>query len=311
VESFLHSVSSVAIILLLTGTGYFCAAKGWLKAETKAFISKFLMTVAIPAMIIYSSGENLSLELLRQSGPFLLIPFLTYTSNFILSFIIGKLLHLPRKRIGVFMLMCSLSNALFIGYAMCQELFGEACTPYVMLFWLVSSCYLQLFGIPLIRWCGGEEMGFSAKTVVKFLKTPAILAIIVGITLVLLEIQLPSLVISYCRYLNGTVTPLALLLTGYLIYEIGLKGLRLDRDIAIVLLFRFLISPAICVALCAAFGVTGFPRSVLLVQSAMPVVTQSVVSATEYGADAHYAAQGAAISTLASFAVIPILMMII
>ena len=29
-EGFLHAVSSVTIILLLTATGYFCAARGWM-----------------------------------------------------------------------------------------------------------------------------------------------------------------------------------------------------------------------------------------------------------------------------------------
>ena len=29
-EGFLHAVSSVTIILLLTVTGYFCAARGWM-----------------------------------------------------------------------------------------------------------------------------------------------------------------------------------------------------------------------------------------------------------------------------------------
>lgn len=36
-EGFLHAVSSVTIILLLTATGYFCAAKGWMGPQAKAF----------------------------------------------------------------------------------------------------------------------------------------------------------------------------------------------------------------------------------------------------------------------------------
>ena len=47
-EGFLHAVSSVTIILLLTATGYFCAARGWMGPQAKRFISKFAMSVAIP-----------------------------------------------------------------------------------------------------------------------------------------------------------------------------------------------------------------------------------------------------------------------
>jgi len=52
-EGFLHAVSSVTIILLLTATGYFCAAKGWMGPQAKAFIGKFTLSVAIPCMSIF------------------------------------------------------------------------------------------------------------------------------------------------------------------------------------------------------------------------------------------------------------------
>ena len=46
---------------------------------------------------------------------------------------------------------------------MCLELFGDVATPYVMLFYLVSSCFTQLIGIPLVRW-SGEAGGFSMQS---------------------------------------------------------------------------------------------------------------------------------------------------
>ena len=101
------------------------------------------------------------------------------------------------------------------------------------------------------------------------------------------------------------------LLTGYIIHEIGLKSLRIDVPMAVVLLFRFLFAPALCFLLCALFGITGLARSVFIVEAAMPVVTQTVVASAEYGADEQFAAQGAAISTLACFIVTPVLMLIL
>ena len=52
-EGFLHAVSSVTIILLLTATGYFCAERGWMGPQAKAFIGKFTLSVAIPCMSVY------------------------------------------------------------------------------------------------------------------------------------------------------------------------------------------------------------------------------------------------------------------
>jgi predicted permease len=46
-----------------------------------------------------------------------------------------------------------------------------------------------------------------------------------------------------------------------------------------------------------------------VIEAAMPVVTLSVVASSEYGADEAFGAQAAAISTLLSFLVIPLLML--
>ena len=309
-ESFLHAVASVTIILLLTATGYFCAAMGWMSPQAKRFISKFTMSVAIPCMCVYGLTNNLTHELLAGSLGFLLVPLLSTVGAFLLSLLVGRLLKLPRKRLGVFMMMCSVSNAIFIGLPMCTELFGEACTPYVMLYYLVNTSFVQLVGLSLVRW-SGEGGGFDKRMIKKFLTTPAVIGVLVSFVLVFTGIRLPSLVMSYCKYMNNLVTPLALLLTGYIIYEIGLKNLKLDRDLAIMLLFRFLLVPGVSFALCELFGVAGLGRSVLLVETAMPVVTQTVVAAADYGADEQFAAQGAALSTLSCFVVIPVLMLIL
>ena len=299
-EGFLHAVSSVTIILLLTATGYLCAERGWMGPQAKAFIGKFTLSVAIPCMSVYGLTNNLTRDLLVQSGSFLLVPLLGTVVITILSLLVGRLLKLPRKKLGVFMMMCSVSNAIFVGLAMCTELFGDTCTPYVMLYYLVNTSFVQLLFLSLVRW-SGESRGFDLKMLQKFLTTPAVIAVFVGL----------ALVMSYCRYMNNLVTPLALLLAGYIIHDIGLKNVRLDRDLGIAMIFRFLLAPALSVALCRAFGVTGLAHDVLIVETAMPVVTQTVVAAAEYGADEEFAAQGAALSTIACFVVIPVLMLIL
>ena len=111
--------------------------------------------------------------------------------------------------------------------------------------------------------------------------------------------------------LGAAALCMALLLTGCIIHEIGLRSLRLTPTLGVMMVFRFVISPALGAALCALLGIGGLVRSVYVVELAMPVVTQTVVAAAEYGADEEFAAQGAALSTIACFVVIPVLMLIL
>lgn len=308
-ETFLHAVSSVTIILLLTAIGYVCSAGGWIHEDAKSFLSKFLMRLAVPVVCMYSLSSNLTLEMLAASGVFLLVPAIATSLLLILAWLAGRLLKLPRRQLGVFMTMCAMSNSMFVGYPMCVELFGEVCTPYVMMFYFVNTSFVQIFGMTLIRYSGGRERLSLRDTVVSLLKAPTTIGLLIGVLLVVFDIRLPSVLMSCAAYINHTVTPLALLLTGHIIYEIGPRELRLTRTLSAAMLFRFLISPVLSFALCLVFGLTGLGRSVIIVQMAMPVVTQTVVAAAEYGADDRLAAQGAALSTIACFVVTPVLML--
>lgn len=308
--TFLHAVASVTIILLLTATGWFCGYKGWMTAESKAFISRFLLSMAVPCMSIYGLRSNLTREMLATSWEMLAVPYLCIALLFAFSYLLARLLKLPKERQGVFMVMCSMSNSLFVGYAMCTELFGEACVPYVMFFWFASTCYTQTLAMWLIR-RSGESDGGARKHPLAFLRTPTVLGVFTGTLLVLLDVQLPSFLLSYLRYMNNIVSPLALILTGYIIFEMGWDKLRVDRDLAIAMCCRFLFAPALFMVFCGVFGIEGLARSTYLVQASMPIVTQTVVAAAQYHADERFAAQGAAVSTLASFVVIPILMMLL
>jgi hypothetical protein len=137
------------------------------------------------------------------------------------------------------------------------------------------------------------------------------LAILAAMTLIWFELPLPRVLQSYTQYIGDMVSPLGLLYTGYIIYEHGLSNLRLEKGFPALLALRFIAAPALCLLFCALLGVEGLARGVFTVEAAMPTMTQTVVLSTMLGADENYAAQGAAISAIACFGVVPILMLIV
>ena len=310
-ESLLNSLSAVSVILILTACGYICSKLGWIKPDAKAFLSKYIMRLAVPVMCIYSLRSRLSLEMLQSSWALLLIPTITTAIIFAVSHLLAKSMHMAPKQASVFCMMCSVSNAMFIGYSMCLELFGEDCVPYVMVYYLINTAFSQMVGVTMIKKAGGQSGSSLKDLIISFFKTPSILGVLIGILLIVFDLQLPDLIMTCAKYINNTVTPLALLMAGHIINEIGLKNLRLSKEMIIAMLFRFLIAPAMCFLLCMLFNVTGLPRDVLVVLTAMPVLTQTVVAASEYGADEQMAAQGIALSTLACFVVIPLIMILL
>ena len=313
IETLFHSASAVIVVLLLAGTGYFLGRIGYLKSEHKPMITKLCINVSLPCMCISNLLSQFTRQSLQAAAPLLIVPLLVSLGCVLLCFIALKFLHLPHNRKGVFVVMAAFNNSTFIGLPMCVELFGEAAIPYVTCYYLVNTTLFQTLGIALLSWSGrpAEAKPGLGSLLLGLLKKPPMLAIFLALFLIWFEISLPPILESYVGYMGDMVAPLGLLYTGFVIYEHGLRNLRMERGMAPMLLFRFIISPAICLALCPLFGIAGLARGVYLVQAALPTMTQSVVLAGLLGADEDYAAQGAALSTLLCFAVIPLVMLLI
>ena len=185
--------------------------------------------------------------------------------------------------------------------------------PYIMLYYLGHTSFLQSVGVMLIERAGnGSGQGTSLWGFLKDMFTkPPILGVIFSIVLLVLGLRLPDPLMRFAGYISNSVSPLALFYCGFIVYEVGLKNLRFLRGLPTMLVMRLVLSPVICLACCSLFGMEGLPLQVFVVESALPVVSQVTVMAGAYGADEEYAATGACLSILASFVTIPILMLIL
>lgn len=310
---FFNAVSACLVVLLLMAVGYFMGVKGWMTAAEKNFLSRFIINIAVPANCIVGLLNNLDRSELARAGVQLLSVLLGVGTTLLLSMGAASLLRLPRARWGVFAAMAGLSNVLFIGIPVCTQLFGEVCVPYVMLYYLGNTTFLQSAGILLVERSGdrGGRPGGALRFLRDIFTKPPILGVLSAIVLLVLGIDLPGPVMRFAGYISSTVSPLALIYGGFIVYEVGLKNLRLQPGLPAMLVIRLVVAPVICWGCCRLFGLEGLVRDVFLVESALPVVSQVTVMAGAYGADEKYAATGACLSIFACFVTLPILMLII
>lgn len=312
-SGFLNALSASLILMALMSVGYFMGWRRWMGPSEKKFLSKYIVNIAVPCTCVTGLLTNLSHNMLIQAGIMLVSVIIGIVLTMLLAVVLAQLLRIPHNRWGVFVVMTGLSNTLFIGLPVCTQLFGDACLPYVMIYYLGNTSFLQSVGIMLIQRSGTAEG--TRTTVLGFLKNllskPPILAVIFSIVMLVLDLQLPPVVMKFAGYIGDTVSPLALIYCGYIIWEVGLRNLRLLPGLPTMLVVRLAVAPVICWGICHLFGVTGLALQVFIVESALPVVSQVPVLSGAFGADEQYAATGACLSTLASFISIPILMIMI
>ena len=313
VTGFFNALSASLVLLMLMSVGYFMGLLGWMTKAEKGFISKYIVNIAVPCNYVVGLLNNLDHDSLAQAGLMLVSGVLGVGATLLLSVALATLLRLPRERWGVFVAMMAFSNTLFIGIPVSTQLFGEACMPYLMIYYLANTIYVQSVGLLLVERAG--TVAGQRTTVTGFLRDlfskPPIVAVLGTVLLLVLDLRLPAPVMKFAGYISDSVSPLALIYCGFIIYELGLKNIRLMRGLPLMVVVRLGVAPLICMAFCHLFGITGLPRDVFIVESALPVVSQVTVMAGAFGADEKYAATGACLSTLASFLTIPVLMLLL
>lgn len=310
---FFNALSACLVLLMLMAVGYVMGVWGWMTAREKGFVSKYIVNIAVPCNCVVGLLDNLDRNSLIQAGGMMATAILSVVITVLASAGVAMLLRLPHKRWGVFVAMAGFSNTLFIGIPVCTQLFGEKSMPYIMLYYIGHTSLMQSIGVTLVERAGakpGQKEGFVQFFRDVFLKPP-ILSVIFSVILLALGLRLPGPVMKFASYISGSVSPLALIYCGFIVYEVGIKNLRFLRGLPTMLVMRLIVAPVICLTCCFFLGMEGLPLQVFVVESALPVVSQVTVMAGAYGADEEYAATGACLSILGSFITIPVLMLIL
>lgn len=312
-EVFLQALSSVSVILLLTVTGYVLGARGLMDKKAKSFISRLLMTLLVPFNCINGMITNLDRATVSQYGIYLLISLVSMALSNVIAFLVCKLFRIPKNKIGLFIHMGANSNAIFIGLAICREIFGDACAPFVMVFYTLNSFSIWLISVIAVRWSYDYERESFGKLLLKVLLSPPVIGITIGLALVLLDVQLPTFATSFIRHLSNVVTPLAIMMTGFIIYELGLKSLVMDKATALLMVMRFVLAPGIFFLVFRLLGMEGLGPQTTMIVAAMPAPTMAVVLGSQYGGEEgeKFASQGVVWTTLAMFVVTPLLRVLI
>ncbi|MCH5278434.1 MAG: AEC family transporter [Christensenellaceae bacterium] len=310
-ETTLHSLSAVLIVMFMVGVGWLFGKLGYIRHEHKSLMIKLIISAGMPALVVNNVFGSLDLSALEKPWLLFLLPLLAMLITLGIGVLLARLLKPDEKRRGGFITMCAFSNSIFVGLPMNTGLFGDAAVPFVMCFYIVNTTLFWTVGNYLISRSGegaNHEKGFFKN--LKKLISPPLVALAISLPLLALGVKMPEPIVRLSGYMGNIVTPIALFYIGYALYEYGLKSLKPDKCMLGVMGVRFIVAPLVMLGLCMLFGFGGMPSGVLIIESAMPVMTQAVVVAAAHDADESFVAGGMSITTLGCFVLVPLLMLL-
>lgn len=308
----LEAYLNILVIFGVMFVGYALTWRKWFDNQIADVFSKLVLNIALPLNMFLNMTEKFTKAEFLSLAKGILLPALSIVITYLISIAYAKLTKVPTGRIGTFRVMFTASNTIFMGLPVNIAIFGEKAIPYALLYYICNTTFFFTLGIYLIQKDNlkvEEVRGtFSFRFLLRKLLSPALLGFFIGLCWMLLEIPLAVPLRDFAKYLSQLTTPLSLFVIGIIIYQTGIKNLKLDKDTLGVLLGRYLISPLVVVLLSKFIEVPALMLNVFILQSAMPVQNSMPILAKGYGADEGFATSSLVYSILSYLFVIIVLL---
>lgn len=98
---------------------------------------------------------------------------------------------------------------------------------------------------------------------------------------------------------------------GITLQSMGLSKIKLSRELLLVFLGRFVVSPLVIIAIASVVPLPDLMWRVFIVQSSLPVVSSMALLASYYKSDSEFAAVTVSSTTLLFLITVPLFMIII
>ena len=299
---FLHIVTQMLMIFGIVLVGLASAKRNLWAGELDRKLSVFILNVSMPALILASvMGKDLEFEA-SEVLTLSLVAVVNYVILIGMACLIPKIWHVNLSRQGLARFMLAFGNVSFIGYPVCDAVFGPKAVFCASVLNIPFNLLIFTIGVSFVN--GGKaRSAFSPKLVF----SPCVVASLIAVVIALMGISVPAPVGQWFHLLGDLTTPCALLIIGSSLSHIPVRDMLGNRFAYAISLLRLIVLPLVVGVVLRLMGVDRFVANVAVVLSAMPIATNGIMMCLQYGKDERVMTQGLFLSTLFSVVTIPLI----
>lgn len=330
------AISQMIILLIITVVGYVATKLNYLDEHVKTKLSSLILNVTLPCMIVASAGELDA----SQLGTRVVVIFVLGIVQFFLllgvAFLFNVLFRVSKEQRSIYYFMSVCTNTSFVGIPVAQALYGDESVLLCSIFIVAMSVLVGSIGIMILvsgqRYDGqvstahasaqssvgvrhasqdnaSQEDVISWNKIIKSVLNPMTAGAAIALVLVFSGASLPSVVQDSLEIIGSITAPLAMMIVGVIVAHTRIRDVVCEWRLYPYIVIRQLIAPAVLYLMLRM--VLDDPGSILLgifvVMFAMPVGSMVSMFCAAYNRDAILSAKGTVLSTLCSFAIIPLL----
>lgn len=300
-EVFTSTCNQMILMFLFILLGFFLNKKKLLPDNANAVLSKLENMVFMPCLVLNTFISRCTIENLTTKLPFFLYSALSLAIVAPLAVLLSRFFATNKDEEGIYRYSLMFSNIAFMGNAVVEGIFGDDVLFDYLIFTLILNVAINSVGI---SWLMPVKDG---KPFYKKLLNPINVATIVGILLGITGIPLPKAFLNFISTGSACMSPVAMLLTGFVIGGYELKHLITMKKVYLLSIYRLICMPLLFYFITLMVPVDMEIKRVLICAYAMPLGLNTIVIPAAYEGDTSLGASMALVSNIMALITIPLI----
>ena len=297
-QEFLVVGGSVLTLFLLMSVGFIFGRMGLLSGETLSQVSRILLYVVTPCIMINSFEVERT-----PAGQSQLFMALAAMAGLYVLYMVLSVLLFPREEEthrGIMRFAAVYGNAGFMGLPLIQSVMGDEAM-------MVAVVGLAIFNT--VTWTQGRALmgGRGELAVKKVLLNPGIIGFVVGIVLYFTGWRFPGPVDKTVAYLGSLNTPLAMVVIGGQMAQADFLKVFSTKKLYLVSAVKLIAMPMLTALVLLPFRPDPVVYVASVILAGCPTAGATSLFAQSMGKDAALAAQQVTLSTLLCIATLPLM----
>jgi hypothetical protein len=291
-------------LLIMIGTGFFAAKKGMLDEHTNGQMSKMIVNIFNPLLILSGCANSVGLVSLETMGIVGLIALGMFAVFIAVGMLLSRFFDREPQQRKIFQMMFVFSNLGFIGIPVVSSILGEEYVVYVTEFLLIYTLVFYTYGIALM------DGSFSLSSL-KSMINPGTVSGTAALLVILLGIQLPDFIKTAVTYLGNVTSPMALVAVGFTLAHSDWKKIFGQPRLYVFSVIKLLALPLLMLPLLRLATQDQALISVCMVMFGMPIGNMPLILGTQKGIDGTTCSAAIILTTLLCVFTIPILLALV
>ena len=284
-----------------------------------ALLSKLVMTVTLPGMILDSVLSNTNLPDSHTIMMMLVYSMVLYVLVCLFAWIFVRLVYrgVPRPAQGAHAYLISFGNTGFIGFAVLGAIMGNDAVLYGAVYNIPYNVFLFSVGMLFIASTGSDGAAAKkpvkeqVKAIAKQLVSPCLISCFVAMFLALFGVTDSGYVGQTCNLLGQMTVPAAMLVIGSTLAKQPLKQMVNDGWSYLTSFMRLAGVPLLIFFVGGIFIHDPYILAVIVIESAMPAASSGIMMCLAYGGDTMTMSRGTFITTIFSLVTLPLLALLV